>query len=98
MQFVRVCRRGFTLVELLVVIGIIGLLISILLPALSAAREQGNTVKCLSNLRQIGAAAVMYTQNNQGCLVPCDITNPAGTVRYESWASILVGYKYLSYP
>jgi len=51
-----------------VVIGIIALLISILLPSLSAAREHGNAVKCLSNVRQIAAAFIMYTNENKGKL------------------------------
>lgn len=62
----RTQKAGFTLVELLVVIGIIAVLVAILLPALNRARENANRISCLSNLRQIGNAFVMYTNENKG--------------------------------
>jgi prepilin-type N-terminal cleavage/methylation domain-containing protein/prepilin-type processing-associated H-X9-DG protein len=94
-------RRAFTLVELLVVIGIIALLVSILLPAVGAAREQSSATKCMSNMRQLGTAAAMYTVETKGFLVPADVQNPSApspTDWSDTWATILVAYKLLPYP
>ncbi|MFT3785937.1 MAG: prepilin-type N-terminal cleavage/methylation domain-containing protein [Tepidisphaeraceae bacterium] len=62
--------KGFTLVELLVVIGIIALLISILLPALGNARESANTIKCAANLRSVGQQVQLYMASFKGVLPP----------------------------
>jgi prepilin-type N-terminal cleavage/methylation domain-containing protein len=101
-------RVGFTLVELLVVIGIIALLISILLPALSRAREQANMVKDLSNLKQMGLAAMMFANDHQNCIPTCSDSqyaavydpyhvkfnwrNSGGTAVLADWASSLLPY------
>ena len=63
--------RGFTLIELLVVIAIIGVLASLLLPALSRAKRSARSVACLSNLHQIGLALDLYVQENNDRLPSC---------------------------
>jgi prepilin-type N-terminal cleavage/methylation domain-containing protein len=76
----RHIRFAFTLVELLVVIGIIAVLVAILLPALNRAREQANLIDCESRLRQIGQALNIYVTEHTGYL-------PYGDIRYDPGAT-----------
>jgi prepilin-type N-terminal cleavage/methylation domain-containing protein/prepilin-type processing-associated H-X9-DG protein len=92
-------RRGFTLVELLVVIGIIAVLISILLPALNKARRAAKQAQCSSNMRQIAMGMLTYINANKGNFPPARV-EPGGTVYPEGWwwATELVLGKYINAP
>jgi prepilin-type N-terminal cleavage/methylation domain-containing protein/prepilin-type processing-associated H-X9-DG protein len=75
-------RHAFTLVELLVVIGIIAILIGIILPALARARENANRVQCTSNMRSIGQAMMIYLNLSKGLL---PITPKNANNDYDAW-------------
>jgi prepilin-type N-terminal cleavage/methylation domain-containing protein/prepilin-type processing-associated H-X9-DG protein len=81
-------RNGFTLVELLVVIGIIALLISILLPSLNKARREAVIVSCANNLRQIAIATVAYASDNKDRLPPMRLDNGDNPTPYNDSANL----------
>src|SRR5436305_9932067 len=100
----RCARSGFTLLEILIVIGIIAALMGLLFPMIGQAREHSRKVTCMVNMRQIGGALMSYTAENDGFLCPLDyrdMVTPADANGYktvEAWPTILVTKGYLPYP
>jgi prepilin-type N-terminal cleavage/methylation domain-containing protein len=86
-------KHGFTLVELLVVIGIIAVLISLLLPALNRARQSAQSVQCLSNLRQIGVAMNFYANANNGFVMRPFMDSPGSPSTLQYFGQFMVDTK-----
>src|SRR5437773_2391965 len=95
----RYAHKAFTLVELLVVIGIIAILVGILLPTLSKVRRQANTLQCSSNMWQVATALIMYIGDNKGRHPPAGIPPITGVYQYGWWwPNELVRLKYIKQP
>lgn len=94
----RHTTRGFTLIELLVVLAIVTLLVSLLLPALGSARENGRMIRCASNLRQLGIGFLAYSNNNRGfyCSGPFDNSTEEGRgpIHEVGWVADMVNGQY----
>jgi len=81
----RVRIRGFTIVELLVVISIISMLLAILIPSLISARQRGRSIVCTANLRSIGFALEMYVDGNNGWFPPAEPRDKDDVAGRDNW-------------
>ncbi len=85
-------RRGFTLIELLVVIAIIAILAAILFPVFARAREKARQASCQSNLKQLQLAALMYTEDYDGMVLPSYLYDGANSVTSKNWLALIDPY------
>lgn len=88
----RIPSAAFTLIELLVVIAIIAILAAMLLPALRNARESAKAAQCLSQVKQIGLAGILYAENNAGYLPPAFSDMPGCSSTGKAWIRLLNPY------
>lgn len=82
-------KHGFTLIEVLVVVAIIGLLLSLVLPALRAARARGRATVCLAQIHQLGTAAQMYASAHRGLLVDYGLAHGGSVEESTTWLNTL---------
>lgn len=84
---------GFSLMELLIVVAIIGLLVAVLMPVAGMVRSSARTVACLNNLRQIGIASLSWSQDNHGNVIPAWDDTYGNNIR-SRWQGMLRSYMF----